>query len=195
MSEGKVFVQVGAGRDGLDPYLGAARRRGMTAILAETPDHLRWRSVLGRSAFDAVVAVDHPADPGELSAAIRALGVAPAVVLAGFERYVDSAYRAARALGAAPSGQSPDFCSPYKRAQRTVMTNAAIPVRQPRHGFADTLDDLETAAEGLSFPVVIKPDNGGGGLGVVMLADRRDLPLARRELGRLRNYDGGGFTG
>ena len=37
------FVQLGATRDGLDPYLHAARARGMQAVLIETPDYIALR--------------------------------------------------------------------------------------------------------------------------------------------------------
>jgi hypothetical protein len=47
-----LFVQIGATRDGLDPYLQTARAYGMKAILIETPDYMRLRKALGRQ--------DHP---------------------------------------------------------------------------------------------------------------------------------------
>ena len=196
MSERKVFVQVGATRDGMDLYLDAARRRGMTAVLVETPDYLRWRAVLGRRDFDAYLPVQQPAEVSDLVSALRMLDRTPHLVLAGFERYVMSSYQAAQALGALPEGHSQWFSTPYKRAQRAIMAAVAGgPVGQPRHAFAETLDDLEAAAAGLTFPVVVKPDNGGGGLGIVMVAAIKDLRYARNTLSGLTNYDGGPFNG
>ncbi|WP_229075210.1 acetyl-CoA carboxylase biotin carboxylase subunit family protein [Actinoplanes sp. DH11] len=195
MSEEKVFVQVGGTRDGMDPYLDAARRRDMRAVLVETPDYLRWRGILGRRDFDAEVALDAPADPAQLHSALTARGIHPNLILAGFERYVDSCYRVAAAFGCAPAGQSPAFAAPYKRDQRAAMTTSAARVRQPRHATMDSLDGLEAAAADMTFPVVVKPDNAGGGLGIVLVSDVGDLAEARRTLGGLANYDGGAFTG
>ncbi|WP_162907232.1 ATP-grasp domain-containing protein [Allorhizocola rhizosphaerae] len=190
-----MFIQIGATRDGLDPYLDAARRRGMTAVLVETPDYLRWREVLGRRAYDLTLPVERPAAPEELIAALRALGQPPALVLAGFERYVSSAYVAAQALRAKPAGQSPTFRAPYKQAQRTALTLMRPSVRQPRYALANSLAELEAAARQLTFPIVVKPDDGGGGLGVVMVSDPRDLAHARAALTGVNNYDGGTFKG
>jgi hypothetical protein len=195
LSDQKVFVQVGGTRDGMDPYLDAARRRGMCAVLVETPDYLRWRRILGRRDFDVEVAVEAPADATRLRSSLNAHGVRPNLILAGFERYVESCYRVAAELGCAPAGQSPGFTAPYKREQRAALDAIADRVRQPRHATLDSLDDLEAAAAGMTLPVVIKPDNAGGGLGIVLVKDVRDLDAARRELGGLANYDGGAFTG
>src|SRR6266536_5532141 len=116
------FVQVGATRDGMDPYLSAARERGMRAVLVETPDYVRWRRALGRREFDITLEVEKPTDPSALVAAINELPEIPALVLAGFERYTAPAYAAARALAVRPSGVGDDFVPPYKAAQRAALS-------------------------------------------------------------------------
>ena len=185
-------MQVGATRDGLDPYLDAARRRGLSALLIETPDYLRWREVLGRRAFDQTIAVEHPSDPPTLISAIKGK---PRLILAGFERYTAAAHVAAQALGACPAGQSPDFTAPYKRAQRTAVAAAGLGVHQPRHVLLDSLANLPRAAAGLNFPVVVKPGDGGGGLGVLLVNQPDGLAHAGRLLQEITNYDGGRFEG
>ncbi|MEV6964455.1 ATP-grasp domain-containing protein [Hamadaea sp. NPDC051192] len=191
---GSTFVQVGATRDGLDAYLDAAHRRGMTAVLVETPDYLRWRSALGRRPYDIGIAVDQPANTDALVAALRDLP-APALILAGFERYVASAYGAADILGSRPSGQSPQFQAPYKLGQRSAVSQTCAQIRQPRHATVTALGDLQAATAGLAFPVVVKPDNGGGGLGVYVAYEAANLAAIRTVLESVRNYDGGPFSG
>jgi len=84
----------------------------MATALVETPDYLRWRRVLGRRHYDLEIPVDHPAEPDSLIDSLRHRAIAPDVILAGFERYVASAYLAATAFAAVPSGQSPHFGAP-----------------------------------------------------------------------------------
>lgn len=194
MPTGSTFVQVGATRDGLDPYLDAAHRRGMTAVLVETPDYLRWRSALGRRPYDIGIPVEQPADPFALVEALRQVPM-PTLILAGFERYVAAAYEAADMLGSHPSGQSPTFRAPYKLGQRGAVTRACGRIRQPRYAIASTLDGLENSTQALAFPLVVKPDNGGGGLGVYLARTREHLAEVRAVLDGVSNYDGGPFTG
>src|SRR5438132_2578940 len=106
------FVQVGATRDGLDPYLAASRRRGMSALLVETPAYLRYREALGGEPFDAVVAVSHLEDADEVVSALTWTGSPPALVLPGFETYTKSAYRVAEVLGTAPVANGPSAFTP-----------------------------------------------------------------------------------
>ena len=61
-----IFIQLGATRDGFNPYLSAAHAQGMQAILIETPDYIHLHRALGRQEFDQILAVEHPADEEEL---------------------------------------------------------------------------------------------------------------------------------
>ncbi len=190
------FVQVGATRDGLDPYLDAARRRGMQAILVETPAYLRWRRHLGRRPFDVEVPVEHPADVAEVRQALEARGVTVALLLAGFERYVTSAFTLAAALEKGPRNRWPygPFDPVDKWGQRDALTRRCPEVLQPRHAsLAVGAPDTEGAMARVGFPLVVKPSNGGGGLGVFLVenAEQRDRALAT--LTSLANYDGAPF--
>ncbi|QRO00740.1 ATP-grasp domain-containing protein [Archangium violaceum] len=195
----RVFVQVGATRDGLDPYLDAARQRGMRALLIETPAYLRWRQQLGRRPFDEELPVAHPARADEVLQALESHGhsAGTALVLAGFERYVSSAFTLAALLGPRARGHQVDgaFRPVDKWGQRDALTRKRPEVLQPRYA-RFTLGAPE-AAEALSrvgFPQVIKPSNGGGGLGVFLVEDASQRDQALTRLGALANYDGSPFT-
>ncbi|MEV0253493.1 ATP-grasp domain-containing protein [Streptomyces sp. NPDC050732] len=186
------FVQVGATRDGLDPYRVGAATRGLTTVLVETPGYLAWRRQLGRAPFDKEIPVEHPHDPRRLLAALHTAGVRPAVLLAGFERYAAAAFDAAATLAVPPaSGNQPPFHAPDKAGQRTALARSAPQVRQPRHAL--TRQDHSQVA--IPYPRVVKPVDGGGGLGVYLVRNAEDERRARRVLARTENYGGGAFTG
>src|SRR4051794_39591303 len=118
-SHGTHFVQVGATRDGLDPYLDCARRRGLTAVLVETAAYLRWRRELGRRPFDLEIAAGEPGDPAQVAAALAAHDVRPALVLTGFERYARSGFAVAKRLAVPPWPRvGVDFVPVHKLQQR-----------------------------------------------------------------------------
>ncbi|MEV5596513.1 ATP-grasp domain-containing protein [Streptomyces sp. NPDC052496] len=188
------FVQVGATRDGLDPYLDCARRRGMRAVLVETPAYLRWRRLLGRREFDAEVAVDRPQDPDAVRAALAAAAVAPGLVLTGFERYVYAGFALARTLRVAPwPGAGGAFRPLDKREQREALLRDAPQVAQPR--FLPLGPDDGDAADQLGFPQVVKPADGGGGLGVLLVDGAAERRRALDRVRALDNYGGGAFSG
>ncbi|MFK0292669.1 acetyl-CoA carboxylase biotin carboxylase subunit family protein [Streptomyces sp. NPDC090442] len=188
------FVQVGATRDGLDPYLDCARRRGMRAVLVETPAYLRWRRLLGRREFDVEVAVARPQDPDAVRAALTAAAVVPGLVLTGFERYVYAGFALAEALRVTPwPGAGVDFRPLDKREQREALLRGAPQVAQPRFLPMDLGD--QDAADGLGFPQVIKPADGGGGLGVLLVDGAAQRGRALDRIRALANYGGGAFSG
>lgn len=188
------IVQLGAARDGTDPYLDCARRRSLRAVLVETPAYLKWRRVLGRRAFDLEVPVAAPHDAGQVAAALERAGVSPTMVLTGFERYVYAGFALARRLGVAPwPGVGEHFAPPDKYAQRTALRRHAPHLRQP--GFALLRTGAPLATGGLSFPLVLKPVDGGGGLGVTLVGDEGELHKAVLLLNEATNYGGGSFAG
>ncbi|MGW3561392.1 ATP-grasp domain-containing protein [Streptomyces sp. NPDC000963] len=183
------LVQLGATRDGLDPYRDAAAARGLPAVLVETPAYLAWRGRLGRAPFDEEIAVRQPHDPAQVLAALRDAAVRPAVLLAGFERYAAAAFDAAATLSVPPALPGrPPFRAPDKARQRALLTALAPQVRQPRHS-------TDGQGAGVPYPRVVKPVDGGGGLGVHLVEDEREDHRARRLLARTANYGGGAFTG
>jgi hypothetical protein len=162
------FVQIGATRDGLDPYLRCARQRRMRAVLVETPAYLAWRKVLGRQPFDVEIAVAAPEDPEAVNVALLAAGIAPGLVLTGFERYVGSGFAVARN----------EFEPVDKYDQRMALAGKAW---QPQ-------------LTGVTFPQVVKPSDGGGGLGVFLVDDEVGRAEAVERLRQLENYGGGEFA-
>jgi hypothetical protein len=121
-AERPIFVQVGAIRDGLDPYLHCARRRGMRTVLVETPAYLRRRTALGRRRFDVNLAAARPHDPSEVTAALDEAGLAPTLLLTEFERYAVGAFAACEMLRVAPwPGVGRSFVPVDKWGQRNAL--------------------------------------------------------------------------
>ncbi|MEV0253572.1 ATP-grasp domain-containing protein [Streptomyces sp. NPDC050732] len=191
---GNAFVQVGAARDGLDPYLDCARRRDMPAVLVETPAYLSWRRALRRKPFDAELAVRAPEDPAQVAAALSAAGVAPALVLAGFDRYTESALRLAATAHVRPWPHvGTSFRAPDKAGQRAALSRHAPTVRQPKYAQV-TADETWSALRELSFPQVVKPVDGGGGLGVHLVGDEAERDRALHRIGAAANFGGAAFA-
>lgn len=198
---GAAFVQLGAARDGLDPYLRCARDREMRTVLVETPAYLRWRRLLGgRRPFDIELPVHRPEDPARVAAALRRARIRPALLLAGFDRYVTSAFALAAELRTAPwpeSGQ--DFTPPDKTGQRAALTRLAPEVLQARHAYLPVPlpppEVVGRALAGLAFPQVVKPVDGAGGLGVFLVRNPAERDRALRGTAATANYGGAPFTG
>lgn len=188
------FVQIGATRDGLDPYLDCARRRGMPAVLVETGAYLRWRAALGRRPFDLELPVDRPHDPSSVRSALALAGIEPALLLTGFERYATAGFELARQLRVAPWPRvGADFVPPDKAQARAALATAAPELPQPR--LVPLTGENAAPAEHLGFPQVLKPVDGGGGLGVLLAEDARAAQRAVDRIRVLSNYGGGAFTG
>ncbi|MBW5420381.1 ATP-grasp domain-containing protein [Streptomyces sp. BG9H] len=189
------FVQLGAARDGLDPYLECARRRGMPAVLVDTPAFLKWRQHLGLKPFDIEIPVAAPEAADQVSLALRAARVTPAFTLAGFERYAQSAFLLAGQERIAPwphCGMS--FTPPDKASQREALALRAPEVLQPAYVHLG-LDAPAQSLDHLAFPQVVKPVDGAGGLGVYLVRDESERDRALREAAATRNYGGAAFTG
>lgn len=73
----------------------ADRPDGDTGVSAQTP-------ALGRRRFDVDLAAARPHDPSEVAAALDEAGLAPTLLLTGFERYAASAFAVCEMLRVAP---------------------------------------------------------------------------------------------
>ncbi|MDV2998816.1 MAG: hypothetical protein N5P05_000422 [Chroococcopsis gigantea SAG 12.99] len=186
------FLQIGATRDGLDPYLDACYRRGIKSILIETPDYLQWRRKLKRRSFHMEIPVEQPNDPDRVLAALGDLKQDLKLVLPGFERYVECASSLAKILGISSRGGC-DFHPPDKESQRDTLAQKFPSIRQPRYLSLPVKDLDRILSSNLSYPIVVKPANGGGGLGVFLVETPSELKAASTELQRLTNYDGTPF--
>ena len=181
----KTFFQIGAPRDGREAYLAAARKRNMRAVLVERPEFLALRAAAGRPAFDAYIVTNSPADPAAVCHAIRQAYAPPDLVLAAFERYTRCAHEVAGRLGVGPAGGG--FVPPAKHEQRDALLQFAPEIAQPRFHH---LKAGEPKPAGMSYPAVLKPVDGGGGLGVMLVHDDAELQRARQHGEGLTNYDG-----
>jgi ATP-grasp domain len=195
-----IFVQIGATRDGLDPYLREARERSMQAILIETPAYLRLRRQLGRQPFDLELGIEDPSNSSDVGRALAEHAAGVTLVLAGFERYVASAFAAARALGItlARDAKHRAFLPPDKAAQRALLSERAPEVLQPGNVSVPLARSGELAQmvelTRLPYPLVVKPSDGGGGLGVFLVDGPADLQTAVERLRAIQNYGGGAFS-
>lgn len=190
-----IFLQIGATRDGLDPYLDACWQRGMKAVLIETPDYIQWRRKLGRRTFDIELPVEQPNDPNQVLNALGDLSKKLKLILPGFERYVECVYTLAEILQIPPWQKtiSPHFVPPDKWNQRRLLSQKTSSVLQPAYMML-SLHDAEAFSLGnLKYPLVIKPVNGGGGLGVFLVKNPLQLEKSLTELKKLTNYDGSIF--
>lgn len=199
-----LFVQVGATRDGLDPYLREARERGLTSVLVETPAYLELRQQLGRKSFDVELGVAEPQDPAQVCQALRELAPDVKLVLTGFERYAASAFSVANSLGlsSARGVRHRAFSPPDKSGQRALLAERAPELLQPGHlslpsGASAKREELLglVALKRLRYPLVVKPSDGGGGLGVFLVENEEQLGAAVDRLGGMSNYGGGDFAG
>jgi acetyl-CoA carboxylase biotin carboxylase subunit len=62
-----------------------------------------------------------------------------------------------------------------KVAARRLMGAAGVPVVPGSEGTVDSLDAARAAAAGLGYPVILKAAGGGGGIGMVSVADEAAL--------------------
>lgn len=187
------FVQLGATRDDLDPYLECARRREMRAVLVETPEYLRWRRAMGRYRFDVELGVDCPQDCDRVRTALTEAGVAPTLVLPGVEFYVDASFSLAATLRVTPWPRVGTAFRPLnKYGQRAALAHTAPHLPQPRFTLLDT-EHPTTTEGGLDYPQVIKPVDAGAGLGILLVNDAEQRTRAQQRIKTLRRFGGGRF--
>jgi 3-methylcrotonyl-CoA carboxylase alpha subunit len=81
---------------------------------------------------------------------------------------------ACRAAGIVFIGPSPEAIAAMgdKAAAKGLMEKSGVPLVPGYHGEAQDLKTLEKAAEGIGFPVLIKPSAGGGGKGMRIVASK-----------------------
>ncbi|MDE1188739.1 MAG: ATP-grasp domain-containing protein [Pantoea sp.] len=191
----KIFLQIGATRDGQNPYCAVAKREGYFTVLAEMGDFIDYQSLSFTLPFDLIVRLDRPENPWDvLQACLRAgLLEHPQVVLAGFEAYNVSAGRVREMLAGPDAG--PGFIPPDKYAQRMALRKAWPRFPQPEFRFFASPLSIRDAREALLYPCVIKPVDGGGGLGIWLVEQASQLDTVINKLVDTMNYGGRGFSG
>lgn len=191
----KIFLQIGATRDGQNPYCAVAKRDGYFTVLAEMGDFVDYQSLSLTLPFDLIIRLDRPDNPWEVMQAWLHAGLLahPLVVLAGFEAYNASAGRL-REMLARPDAPAA-FIPPDKYAQRMALKKAWPRFPQPEFRFfASPLCILE-ASQALIYPCVVKPVDGGGGLGIWRIDHPDQLRSVVQQLRQTTNYGGRGFSG
>ncbi|MGH3645778.1 MAG: acetyl-CoA carboxylase biotin carboxylase subunit [Micromonosporaceae bacterium] len=85
--------------------------------------------------------------------------------------------------GIAFIGPPPDVMSQLsdKAVARDIMTEAGLPVLPGSREAVNALADAQEIADQTGYPVILKAAAGGGGKGMQVVRDRRDLPRAYRE--------------
>jgi hypothetical protein len=191
----KIFLQIGATRDGQNPYCAVAKREGYFTVLAEMGDFVDYQSLSIQLPFDLIVRLDRPENPWDvLQACLRAgLLEHPQVVLAGFEAYNASAGRVRELLAGPDAG--PCFIPPDKYAQRMALRKAWPRFPQPEFRFFASPLSIRDARDALLYPCVIKPVDGGGGLGIWLVEEASQLDAVIGKLVETMNYGGRGFSG
>lgn len=192
----QIIVQLGSTRDGLEPYQERALSHGMQCVLIDTPEYLQLRKEMGRRPFARTIPVVHPADPSEVISALQAAAISPLAIIAGFERYNYSAYEVAKQLNILPYDARHSFKPLTKIEQRQALKKHHSPiVLQPQYFLFRRPVITPRQVAHMRYPLVLKPVDGGGGLGVFVVNDYPALAEALGQINGIKNYDGGDFTG
>lgn len=191
----KIFLQIGATRDGQNPYCEVAKRDGYFTVLAEMGDFVDYQSLSLALPFDLIIRLDRPENPWEVMQAYLHAGLLahPLVVLAGFEAYNASAGRL-REMLAGPDAPAA-FIPLDKYAQRMALKKAWPRFPQPEFRFFASPLSILDAAQALIYPCVVKPVDGGGGLGIWLIERADQLYSVVTQLIQTMNYGGRGFSG
>lgn len=191
----KIFLQIGATRDGQNPYCEVAKRDGYFTVLAEMSDFVDYQTLSLTLPFDLIIRLDRPENPWEVLQAYLHAGLLehPRVVLAGFEAYNASAGRVREILAGPDAPRT--FIPLDKYAQRMALKKAWPRFPQPEFRFFASPLSILDAREALLYPCVIKPVDGGGGLGIWLVESPAQLGVVVRRLDETMNYGGRGFSG
>ena len=158
------------------PYIQAASKRGMAALLASEGRH----ALTGAAAHGVQITL---ADPeASLQAILRAAAEAPiAAVIGTDDGSTELGVQAALALGLPHNPLDSVRYARRKDLARARLAACGVPV--PRHWRIDLLQPLTAQLASLDYPVVVKPVALSGSRGVI----RADSPEAAvRAVERLR---------
>jgi|GEM_PF-265953 len=191
----KIFLQIGATRDGQNPYCEVAKRDGYFTVLAEMSDFVDYQSLSLTLPFDLIVRLDRPENPWEVLQACLHAGLLehPRVVLAGFEAYNASAGRVREILAGPDAPRT--FIPLDKYAQRMALKKAWPRFPQPEFRFFASPLSILDAHQALIYPCVIKPVDSGGGLGIWLVEAPERLAGVVQMLEETMNYGGRSFSG
>lgn len=88
-----------------------------------------------------------------------------------------------------------NFTVPTKEALRRILRGAGAQQYQPDYTSfnASVADQFFSEFSDMAYPLVVKPVDGAGGIGVFLASDPQQLKRAVELIGQLRNYGGGEF--
>lgn len=194
----KTIVQISTSNDGLRKYVPAVHDKGSDIVLlyssdAKTP--YERGKLLGEPEFDEVIFVDNP-EPENFLRIIREIQKKSdlKLIIPGSELYTPMAANFSEELELPTPGSSIVEKFRLKSKQRQAMSDAGLDYLQPKSIRCETLVDVLAAAKELNMsttnPVVIKPDDSGGGMGVQKVGSEAECKEAVRNLNGLKLDNG-----
>ncbi|HEY5720066.1 MAG TPA: ATP-grasp domain-containing protein [Gammaproteobacteria bacterium] len=156
------------------PYLEAAARLGVAAVVASTGRH----ALVGGDGGLHLDLADPAASLARIEAAAGPAGFA--AVVATDDLTVELAARVAAALGLAGNAPEAAWLTRRKDLARSRLAAAGLPV--PRHLRLDLTQPLAAQARGFPFPAVLKPLALSGSRGVMRVDDLDALQRAATRL-------------
>jgi predicted ATP-grasp superfamily ATP-dependent carboligase len=186
-----IFLQVGSTRDGTNPYCAIAKKYGYFSVLIEKEELINYQSKNYSIEFNEVITILTPEKPEAIIEAYRARGYNdnPKVILAGFEAYNSSAFILKNLLNSV--GDNP-FVPLDKYEQRKIISGK---INQPWFYSFSSLKELSEKNIAHDYPFIIKPIDGGGGLGVHLVKNHHERNCVIDELDNTKNYGGRDFSG
>ena len=82
-------------------------------------------------------------------------------------------------------GMTVEETIPFRNKDRMKQVLAAAGIRTPRHALATTADECRGAAEGIGFPLILKPVAGAGSADTYRVDDSAQLDAALARMGHL----------
>jgi biotin carboxylase len=187
MKNKRVVVQLGMTSDDCAAYADAANTLGFEAWLVEGTDQRVHCSADTMKRYGKMVSVDDPTDSDEvIDALVRAQRTICAVV-PGNDACVAASNSAARALGlrAVPFGKC---LPPDKAEQRKRTALSGYGILQPRFRVLEHADvDVRPIGQHVGFPLIVKPVQGNGGLGVCLVSSESGLRSAISAIRQMKN--------
>ena len=189
------LVQIGNSMDGLRPYAKAARDRAMKSTLIYS-DEARYQrgQLLGEPSFDRVIKLKTLALE-TLLPTLNQLQEPIDLIVAGNELTTVLTAQLCETIGLPTIGADTVKKFRYKSVQRQAMVEAGLGYLQPKFHACRTHQDLKYALENLDFPVIIKPDDSGGSMGVTVVNTQEEAQEAFDALQGLTLDNGEPSTG
>jgi biotin carboxylase len=162
----------------LGPYLSAAARLGLRALVVSEGEH----SLVSEVASGLRVSLHDPAGCAEQ--VLTALQGQPVAAVLGLEdSSVEAASRIARALGLSSNDPDAARLTWRKDLARARLAQAGLPV--PAHRVLQLGAPLTPQAAGFGYPAVLKPLCLSGSRGVIRVNDAVQLEQAAARIARL----------